>query len=193
MPQLSRDYIAVLDFGGQYAHLIAKRVRHLGVYARVFSPMTPKAELSEAKGLILSAGPQSVFGEEAVPFNAELLKLDVPILGLCYGHQLVAHLLGGKVNLLPHGEFGRTELRLEPAAQSPLLAGVDARTEVWMSHGDTVLELPPGFRVLARTELCPVAAMAHESRPIFGAGKMALTRRRARTAVFNNSCDTSFA
>ncbi|HKI99232.1 MAG TPA: glutamine-hydrolyzing GMP synthase [bacterium] len=168
MTQVARDYIAVLDFGGQYAHLIAKRVRHLGVYALVFSPLTPKADLADAKGLILSGGPSSVFGEEAVPFNAELLELDVPILGLCYGHQLVAQLLGGKVNLLPHGEFGRTRLRLEPDAHNPLLVGVDAETEVWMSHGDTVLEPPPGFRVLARTGLCPVAAMAHERKPIFG-------------------------
>jgi GMP synthase (glutamine-hydrolysing) len=168
MSLVARDTIAVLDFGGQYAHLIAKRVRHLGVYARVFSPMTPKAELADAKGLILSGGPQSVYGEEAVPFNAELLELKVPILGLCYGHQLLAHLLGGKVNLLDHGEFGRTLLRLEPDAESPLLAGVDAESEVWMSHGDTVLEAPPGFRVLARTALCPVAAMAHESKSIYG-------------------------
>ncbi len=168
MPLASRDYIAVLDFGGQYAHLIAKRVRHLGAYARVFSPRVAAAELAGAKGLILSGGPQSVFGEEAVPFNAALLELAVPILGLCYGHQLVAHLLGGKVNLLDHGEFGRTRLRLEPGAECPLLAGMDAETDVWMSHGDTVLEAPPGFRVLARTALCPVAAMAHERKPIFG-------------------------
>jgi GMP synthase (glutamine-hydrolysing) len=168
MSLVARDTIAVLDFGGQYAHLIAKRVRHLGVYAAVYSPMTPKAELAGVKGLILSGGPQSVYGEEAVPFNPELLELEVPILGLCYGHQLFAHLLGGKVNHLDHGEFGRTTLRLEPGAQSPLLAGVDAQTEVWMSHGDTVLEAPPGFRVLGRTAHSPVAVMQHERRPLFG-------------------------
>ena len=168
MTLVARDYIAVLDFGGQYAHLIAKRVRHLGVYALVFSPMARREELADAKGIILSGGPRSVFGEEAVPFNAELLELEVPILGLCYGHQLLAHLLGGKVNLLPHGEYGRTRLMLEPGATSPLVAGVEPETVVWMSHGDTVLEPPPGFRVLARTPLCPVAAMAHEHKPIYG-------------------------
>ena len=168
MTLVERDTIAVLDFGGQYAHLIAKRVRHLGVYAGVFHPLTPKCDLASAKGVILSGGPQSVFGEAAIPFNAEILELDVPILGLCYGHQLVAHLLGGKVHPLGQGEYGKTRLCLEPGTTSPLLERVDSETEVWMSHGDTVLEAPPGFKVLAHTPLCPVAAMGHDSRPIFG-------------------------
>ncbi|NIR98471.1 MAG: glutamine-hydrolyzing GMP synthase, partial [Gammaproteobacteria bacterium] len=159
MTLAQRDYIAVIDFGGQYAHLIAKRIRHAGVYALVFAPLTPLAELADAKGVVLSGGPRSVFGEEAVPFNPALLEVEVPLLGLCYGHQLVAHHLGGKVNLLEHGEYGKTPLTLAPDTESPLLEGVEAESEVWMSHGDTVLAPPPGFRVLGRTPLCPVAAM----------------------------------
>lgn len=168
MSETPRDYIAVIDFGGQYAHLIAKRVRHMGVYARVFAPQAPRDELADARGVILSGGPQSVFGDDAVPFNADLLELPVPLLGLCYGHQLVSQLLGGEVRNLNRGEYGRTTLALAGEEGSPLLAGVSARTEVWMSHSDTVLAPPPGFRVLATTDLCPVAAMAHETRPVFG-------------------------
>ena len=163
-----RDFIAIIDFGGQYAHLIAKRVRHLGVYARVFAPLAPVAELAAAKGIILSGGPESVIGEAAVPFNEEILTLTQPLLGLCYGHQLLAHLSGGRVDLLDHGEYGKTPLRLKSGADSPLLRGVAAETEVWMSHGDTVMEPPPGFEVLASTPSCPVAAMGHRERPRFG-------------------------
>ncbi len=164
---MERDFVAVLDFGGQYAHLIAKQVRHLGVYARVLSPQVPTGEARHAKGIILSGGPQSVYSEQAIPFNAELLQLDVPILGLCYGHQLLAHALGGEVRHLEHGEFGKTTLRVEPGADR-LFAGIGPETEVWMSHGDTVMRPPPEFVVTATTPHCPVAAMAHRTRPVFG-------------------------
>jgi GMP synthase (glutamine-hydrolysing) len=165
---MERDFIAVLDFGGQYAHLIAKRVRHLGVYTKIVAPAAGVEALNGAKGVILSGGPQSVFGEQAVPFNARILDLELPILGLCYGHQLLSHVMGGEVRNLGRGEYGKTELRLDPEETTPLLEGLPPRTTVWMSHGDTVLDPPPGFRIVARTDLCPVAAMAHERRPLFG-------------------------
>lgn len=165
---MERDFIAVLDFGGQYAHLIAKRIRHLGVLAKVFSPRAPTAALRHASGIVLSGGPQSVYGEEAVPFNTDVLSLGRPLLGLCYGHQVLAHHLGGQVRHLEHGEFGKTRLRLLKQPPGALFEGVPRETEVWMSHGDTVLQAPPDFDVLAETALTPVAAMQHRTRPIFG-------------------------
>ena len=165
---MERDFIAVLDFGGQYAHLIAKRIRHQGVLAKVFSPQAPTAELRRARGIVLSGGPQSVYGEEAVPFNPDVLTLECPLLGLCYGHQVLAHHLGGQVRHLEHGEFGKTRLRLLKQPAGPLFEGVPRETEVWMSHADTVLAAPPDFDVLAETALTPVAAMGHRTRPIFG-------------------------
>ncbi|MEE8436294.1 MAG: glutamine-hydrolyzing GMP synthase [bacterium] len=168
MTNQQRDFIAVIDFGGQYAHLIAKRVRHLGVLALLFSPMATKEELAPARGVILSGGPESVIGESQVPFNRDILSLEQPLLGLCYGHQLMAHLYGGRVELLDHGEYGKTTLRRAPGGNHSLLRDVDAETEVWMSHGDTVLAPPPGFDTLASTPLCPVAAMGHRELPRFG-------------------------
>ena len=175
MTLTDRDYIAVIDFGGQYAHLIAKRIRHLGVLARVFSPLATTRELADAKGIVLSGGPQSVYGEEAIPFNEKILATRAPLLGLCYGHQLLTHHLGGKVRHLNRGEYGRTTFRLagahgsnSPAGRHPLLEGMDPESEVWMSHGDTPVEAPPGFEVLGETDLCPVAVMAHRERPVYG-------------------------
>ena len=165
---MSHDFIAILDFGGQFAHLIAKRIRHLGIHTRIFSPLAPAGDLAAAKGVILSGGPQSVFGEQAVPFNDELLKLDKPILGLCYGHQLLAQRLGGTVRNMGRGEYGKTALRLEEGRESPLLVGVEREQSVWMSHGDTVVTPPPEFCTLAHTALCPVAGMQHATRPLFG-------------------------
>jgi GMP synthase (glutamine-hydrolysing) len=163
-----RDFIAVVDFGGQYAHLIAKRVRHNGVYSRIFAPTAELSQIDNAKGVILSGGPESVYGEEAVPFNTRLLEFDGPLLGLCYGHQLLTHHLGGEVRHLEHGEFGKTTLRIKPRAASPLLEGMPAESMVWMSHADTVVAPPPDFTVLASSEFCAVAAMAHRERPVFG-------------------------
>lgn len=165
---MDRDFIAVVDFGGQYAHLIAKRIRHNGVYSRIFAPTADLSQIDNAKGVILSGGPESVYGEEAVPFNPRLLEFDGPLLGLCYGHQLLTHHMGGEVRHLEHGEFGKTTLRIEPRAASPLLAGLPAESTVWMSHGDTVVAPPPDFTVLASSQFCPVAAMAHRERPVFG-------------------------
>ena len=165
---MERDFIAVVDFGGQYAHLISKRVRHFGVYSKIFSPLSNLSELGKAKGVILSGGPESVYGEEAVPFNPELLEFAGPLLGLCYGHQLLTHHLGGEVRHLEHGEFGKTTLHLKQAFGSGIFEGLPEVSVVWMSHGDTVVSPPPEFEVAASTENCAVAAMAHTTRPVFG-------------------------
>ena len=165
---MERDFVAVVDFGGQYAHLIAKRIRHAGVYSVIFSPTAKLSDIAPAKGVVLSGGPQSVFGDTAVPFNPDLLNYQGPLLGLCYGHQLLTHHLGGKVQSLGRGEYGRTKMRLHGENPGEILAGVPEQTVVWMSHGDTAVEPPPGFRVTATTDLCPVAAMTHNDKPIYG-------------------------
>ncbi|MDH4121467.1 MAG: glutamine-hydrolyzing GMP synthase [Deltaproteobacteria bacterium] len=166
---MERAFIAVLDFGGQYAHLIAKRIRHLGVYTRVFSPQSPLSDFTGACGIVLSGGPGDVFAQEgrgAPPFNSAILDLNIPILGLCYGHQLIAYRGGSTVADLGRGEFGLTRLRLEGDG-GRMFAGVPPESQVWMSHGNTVTAPPEGFRVTATTTLCPVAAMEHRHKPIF--------------------------
>ncbi len=158
--------IVVLDFGGQYAHLIANRIRRLRVHAEIRSPETAVAELQDADGLILSGGPASVYDPEAPAYNPEILAMGKPMLGLCYGHQLLCHRLGGQVEMGTTHEFGAAYLHVDKA--EGVLAGLDARERVWMSHRDHVAALPPGFAVLGATEDCPVAAMGDAERKIYG-------------------------
>jgi len=158
--------ITVLDFGGQYSHLIAKRIRHLGVYADIMHPDTDVDSLGRPGGIILSGGPSSVYSEGAPPFNPAILDLGIPMLGLCYGMQLMAYLLHGDVRRLERREYGRAEL--EVLAGSPLFDGLEPRELVWMSHGDSVLRPPEGFAVVGKTTDCPVAAIADESRRRYG-------------------------
>ena len=158
--------IVVLDFGGQYAHLIANRIRRLRVYAEIRSPETVVADLQDADGLILSGGPASVYDPEAPAYNPEILAMGKPMLGLCYGHQLLCHRLGGQVERGTTHEFGVAYLQVHKA--EGVLGGLDARERVWMSHRDHVAALPPGFAVLGATEDCPVAAMGDAERKIYG-------------------------
>ena len=158
--------IVVLDFGGQYAHLIANRIRRLRVHAEIRSPETAVADLQDADGLILSGGPASVYDPEAPAYNPEILAMGKPMLGLCYGHQLLCHRLGGQVEMGETHEFGAAYLHVHKA--DGVLAGLDARERVWMSHRDHVAALPPGFAVLGATEDCPVAAMGDAERKIYG-------------------------
>ena len=158
--------IVVLDFGGQYAHLIANRIRRLRVHAEIRSPETAVADLQDADGLILSGGPASVYDPEAPAYNPEILAMGKPMLGLCYGHQLLCHRLGGQVEMGTTHEFGAAYLHVHKA--EGVLAGLDARERVWMSHRDLVAALPPGFAVLGATEDCPVAAMGDAERKIYG-------------------------
>ena len=158
--------IVVLDFGGQYAHLIANRIRRLRVHAEIRSPAIAVADLQDADGLILSGGPASVYDPQAPAYNPEILAMGKPMLGLCYGHQLLCHRLGGQVERGATHEFGAAYLHIQKA--EGVLAGLDARERVWMSHRDHVAALPPGFAVLGATENCPVAAMGDPERKIYG-------------------------
>ncbi len=158
--------IVILDFGGQYAHLIANRIRRLRVHAEIRSPATAVADLQDADGLILSGGPASVYDPEAPAYNPEILAMGKPMLGLCYGHQLLCHRLGGQVERGATHEFGAAYLQVHKA--EGVLAGLDGRERVWMSHRDHVVALPPGFATLGATENCPVAAMGDAERKIYG-------------------------
>jgi GMP synthase (glutamine-hydrolysing) len=158
--------ITVLDAGGQYCHLIARKVRDLGVYAEVRPSETPAEELRSRRGIIISGGPNSVYEKDSPSVDPGIFSLGTAVLGICYGHQLMAHLLGGVVKKGDKGEFGLAFLDL--AAADPLLEGLQQHQPVWMSHRDTVEGLPQGFVVLGRTDTCRVAAMAHASRRLYG-------------------------
>ncbi len=157
----------VLDTGGQYCHLIARKIRELGVYSEVKPSETPANQLQGAKALIISGGPSSVYDAGSPTVDPAIFDSGAAVLGICYGLQLAAHLLGGKVEKVDRGEYGRA--LLEVRQQSPLMNGWagDAR-QVWMSHRDTVVALPGGFTGLAVTDTCPYAAVADEVRRIYG-------------------------
>jgi GMP synthase (glutamine-hydrolysing) len=163
-----RDSIAILDFGSQYAHLIAKRFRMLGYWSEIFSPSAEIAQLKNAKGIIFSGGPSSVYAETVPDFNSDILDLSVPILGLCYGHQLMAKELGGKVGKAAVGEFGIATLNLKKTSNCPLFNNIDMPTQVWMSHQDAVLELAPGFECAGSTKDCTFAAVQNLQTKRFG-------------------------
>ncbi len=164
--KLPAPQITVLDTGGQYCHLIARRIRELGVHAEVRPSCVPARELAGRKGIVISGGPSSVYDPGSPQIDPGIFTLGVPVLGICYGLHLMAHHLGGEVRKAGVGEFGLAWIEiLEPAG---LFAGLDAREQVWMSHRDAVEGLPAGFRVLARTPECPVAAMGEPSRGFYG-------------------------
>lgn len=151
--------LVVLNFGGQYAHLIAKRFRHLGYYTELASPSSDVESIKDAKGIILSGGPQSVY-DSTVNFNKEIFTLPIPILGLCYGHQLMVQYYGGKVDKAKKAEFGRAQFRILPIT-SPIFLGIDTYRahQVWMSHNDEVVTIPKGFIALGATDCCKLAAL----------------------------------
>jgi GMP synthase (glutamine-hydrolysing) len=166
------DTILVLDFGGQYCHLIARRIREFNVYSEILPSDVTFEELKETearlnvKGLVLSGGPSSVYDEGAPTIELGILGLDVPLLGLCYGHQLLARLLGGKVKRGARQEYGVTHVAIVKLAG--VLKGLDSTEKVWMSHGDVVEGLAEEFEVLAYTDNSPVAAFRHKEKPIYG-------------------------
>jgi GMP synthase (glutamine-hydrolysing) len=162
-----KDKIAVLDFGGQYAHLIANRVRRLGVFTEILHPTDPVESFSEFKGIIFSGGPSSVYAADCPEFNRQLLDIPVPKLGICYGHQLINHCLGGEVTPGTVKEYGVATLQLVET-DHPLLQGIPARSAMWMSHGDRVSRPAPGFRTIASTDDCREAAVADDTRQVYG-------------------------
>lgn len=161
------DTIAVIDFGSQYAHLIANRLRRLGVYSEILLPEFSSVlkNFSRFKGIILSGGPQSVYEAGAPTVNKSIFNLGIPIFGLCYGHQLIANILGGKVESGQTKEYGFAKLAV--LKKIGIFEGIRDHTQVWMSHGDTVAALPPNFLTLGKTEDCPIAAMACPVKKIF--------------------------
>lgn len=160
--------VLIFDFGSQYVQLIARRVREQGAFARIVRHDITADRVRELNpiGLILSGGPSSVYEAGAPKCDPGIFELGLPILGICYGMQLACQSLGGAVQPCPSAEYGRTELFVADR-ESPLFAGVDAATTVWMSHGDQVREVGPEFVPLATTPNCPVAAVKHKSRSVY--------------------------
>jgi GMP synthase (glutamine-hydrolysing) len=158
--------IVVVNAGGQYCHLIARRVREAGVRSIIRDGKVSLADLTGAKGIIISGGPNSVYEPDAPEITDNVFKANVPILGLCYGHQFLAQKLNGIVSPGRHREYG--EALMEVIGQDTILSGLPSRVKVWMSHGDEVTAAPKGFEVLAKTPSCDVAAMANLNRRIFG-------------------------
>ena len=163
---MKKDHIAILDFGSQYTHLIARNIRELNVLAKIYPHDVKAKELQTASGIILSGGPQSVYDQKAITVDQNIFKLKTPLLGLCYGHQLIAHSLGGKVKPGRVREYGRALLfQKEP---TKLFQNISKKTEVWMSHGDSVIKLPKNFKVAGSTADCPITAMADDINLIYG-------------------------
>ena len=158
--------IAVLDFGGQYCHLIARRIRELNVYSEIKEPTSSVEELEEYDGIILSGGPSSVYDKDAPKYNPDIFSLSKPILGICYGHQDMAHELNGKVSPGETKEYGIAELQVKD--KTSLLKDMGDKEIVWMSHGDKIEELPKGFKVVGDTDDCDTAAMANEDKKYYG-------------------------
>jgi len=163
------DTVLVIDFGAQYAQLIARRVREAHVYSEIVAWDTPVAELLARRpsAIILSGGPKSVYSPGAPDVDPALFGAGVPVLGICYGHQVMARGLGGTVERTGVAEYGSTRLALEPDGPGVLLDGLPRDQQVWMSHGDTVTKAPPGFTVTAATAATPVAAFEDAERRLF--------------------------
>ncbi|MDX6664141.1 MAG: hypothetical protein QOG68_347, partial [Solirubrobacteraceae bacterium] len=162
------DEVVVLDYGGQYSQLIARRVRECGVFSELLPHHVGAAEVArrKPKGLILSGGPASVYADGAPKLDKELLELGIPVLGICYGMQLLALSLGGKVESAEVGEFGRSDLTVHE--HGVLLAGLPAEQTCWMSHRDTVFEPPVGTTPLASSTASPVAAFESVEKGLYG-------------------------
>ena len=165
----SPENVLILNFGGQYTQLIARRVRECGVYSSVLPYDAPLEDIRAAKprGIILSGGPASVLDAGAPTVDASVLSLGIPVLGICYGMQLMAHLLGAPVERGARREYGPTPVRMDKTSDG-LLQGLKPRSSCWMSHTYQVARAPEGFETIAHTDVCPVAAMADEDRRLYG-------------------------
>jgi GMP synthase (glutamine-hydrolysing) len=176
MSDIHADKVLILDFGAQYTQLIARRIREIGVYCEIYACDAPIADIKKfaPKAIVLSGGPESVYDSKGLEAPPEVYSMGVPVLGICYGMQTMAAQLGGQVEGSSHREFGAAQVR--PANDSPLLDGLEDNRDlqdrrvldVWMSHGDRVSAVPPGFKVIAASDNAPLAAMADESRRLYG-------------------------
>ena len=176
MRDIHADRVLILDFGAQYTQLIARRVRELGVYSEIYACDADAEQIKRfaPKAIILSGGPESVYDAKGPEAPREVFSLGVPVLGICYGMQTMAAQLGGQVESSSHREFGAAQVR--PTADSRLLDGLEDNRDaqgrrvldVWMSHGDHVVAVPPGFKVIGSSDNAPLAAMADESRRFYG-------------------------
>ncbi|RUR84659.1 glutamine-hydrolyzing GMP synthase [Chlorogloeopsis fritschii PCC 9212] len=166
--QINRQMIVILDFGSQYSELIARRIRETQVYSEVLSYRTTIEQLRQLnpKGIILSGGPNSVYDKGAPKCDPEIWHLGIPILGVCYGMQLMVQQLGGEVARAERGEYGKASLYIDDPTD--LLTNVEDGTTMWMSHGDSVTSMPPGFELLAHTENTPCAAIGDHERKLYG-------------------------
>ena len=162
------DKVYILDFGSQYTQLIARKVRELGIYSEIFPYKCPLSRLKRESpsAIILSGGPQSVYEKDSPLISAKLFDLGIPVLGICYGLQLMSHLLDGRVVPAKRREYGFASLRVQE--RSGLLAGIRNNSQVWMSHGDHVKKVPEGFRISGSTTNCRAAVIEAEERNLFG-------------------------
>ena len=166
--QVKRELVIVLDFGGQYNQLVARRVRECNVYCEIYSYKTDIEKIKEMnpKGIILTGGPNSCYEAESPTYSKELFELGIPVLGLCYGAQLMSHVLGGEVKLADVREYGKTEVIIDKTA-SKVFEGVSTPTICWMSHFDYIAKVAPGFEISAHTADCPVAAAENEEKKLY--------------------------
>ena len=164
---MEKEMVIVLDFGGQYNQLIARRVRECNVYCEVhpYNLSLDKIKEMNPKGIIFTGGPNSVYGEDSVRCSKEIFELGIPILGICYGSQLMSYLLGGKVSTAPVSEYGKTEVEVDNT--SVLFKNVSSKTICWMSHTDYIETAPADFKVTAHTPVCPVAAMENAEKKLY--------------------------
>ena len=164
---MSRELVLVLDFGGQYNQLIARRVRECNVYCEVhpYNLSVEKIKEMNPKGIIFTGGPNSVYGENSPLCDREIFELGIPVLGICYGSQLMAHVLGGSVATAPVSEYGKTVVKID--TESKLFKDVHETTICWMSHTDYIEKAPENFKIIGKTPVCPVAAMECEEKNLY--------------------------
>ena len=165
---MKNELVIVLDFGGQYNQLVARRVRECNVYCEIYSYKIDieKIKAMNPKGIILTGGPNSCYEPDSPTYSEELFKLGIPVLGLCYGAQLMSHVLGGKVEKADVREYGKTEVIIDKK-DSKVFENVSATTTCWMSHFDYISQVAPGFEITAHTADCPVAAAENAAEKLY--------------------------
>ena len=165
---MKNELVIVIDFGGQYNQLVARRVRECNVYCEIYSYKIDIEKIKEMnpKGIILTGGPNSCYEEGAATYSKELFELGIPVLGLCYGAQLMQHILGGKVEKAPVREYGKTEVIVDDET-SPIFDGVSKETICWMSHFDYISKIAPGFVTTSHTADCPTASAENKEKNLY--------------------------